>query len=87
MIMNEGSDAKEGNDENKKKTVLVNMLNPDQALKVVASFKTFSAQLDDRYKDIRCYMVPSSPDIPLPPPLADEISKNIVSLKFGISLI
>ena len=29
----------------KKKTVLINMLNPDQALKVVASFSEFAGQL------------------------------------------
>lgn len=78
MIANEGDDAKDGNN---KKTVLVNMLNPDQALKVTASFKNFSFQLDDRYKDIRCHMVPSSPDIPLPPPLVDETSKKVLGDK------
>ena len=77
MVANEGGDA----NENKTKTVLINMLNPDQALKVVASFKNFSDQLDDRYKDIRCYMVPSSPDIPLPPPLMDETSKKVLGDK------
>lgn len=71
------SDAKT----NKKKTVLVNMINPDQALKVVASFKIFSGHLDDRYNDIRCYMVPVSPDIPLPPPLVDETTKKILGEK------
>ena len=67
--------------ETKKKTVLVNMLNPDQALKVVASFSEFAGQLDERYQDMRCYMVPSSPDIPLPPPLLDETSKSVLGKK------
>jgi len=66
---------------NKNKTILVNMLNPDQALKVVASFSQFSGQLDERYKDIRCFMVPASPDIPLPPPLMDDTSKKVLGTK------
>mmetsp|Transcript_2724 Transcript_2724/g.7468 ORF Transcript_2724/g.7468 Transcript_2724/m.7468 type:complete len:409 (-) Transcript_2724:206-1432(-) len=70
-----------GGSNKKKKTVLVNMLNPDQALKVVASFKTFASQLDERFKDIRCYMVPSSPDIPLPPPLVDDTTKKVLGDK------
>lgn len=85
MVTNEGGETTNGDtavtNKNKKKTVLVNMINPDQALKVVASFKNFSAQLDDRYKDIRCYMVPSSPDIPLPPPLVDETTKKVLGEK------
>ena len=79
MVANEG-DAKDGTD-TKKKTVLVNMLNPDQALKVVASFKNFASKLDDSFKDIRCYMVPSSPDIPLPPPLVDDTTKKVLGDK------
>ena len=75
------SEESNNNNNNKKKTVLVNMLNPDQALKVVASFQHFGGQLDERYKDIRCYMVPSSPDIPLPPPLIDETSKTVLGDK------
>ena len=81
---NEGGEVKEGNESNtnnNKKTVLINMINPDQALKVVASFKAFAGQLDDRYNDIRCYMVPSSPDIPLPPPLVDETTKKVLGEK------
>lgn len=62
-------------------TVLVNMLNPDQALKVVACFKAFTKQLESRYQDMRCYMVPSSPDVPLPPPLVDETTQKVLSEK------
>jgi len=65
----------------KKVTVLVNMLSPDQALKVVACFKHFTSQLDDQYKDMRCYMVPSSPDVPLPPPLVDETTQKVLGEK------
>lgn len=88
MIANEGGEVKDGNEtNNKKKTVLINMINPDQALKVVASFKMFAGQLDDRYKDIRCYMVPSSPDIPLPPPLVDETTKKVLGEKLWHNFI
>jgi len=77
----EGEAKEEDDTSDKPKTILVNMLNPDQALKVVASFPQFSGQLDDRYKDIRCYLVPASPDIPLPPPLMDETSKKVLGDK------
>uniref|UniRef100_A0A7S4EGQ6 PWI domain-containing protein n=1 Tax=Pseudo-nitzschia australis TaxID=44445 RepID=A0A7S4EGQ6_9STRA len=65
----------------KNKTVLVNMINPDQAMKVVACFKKFSDKLDDRHKGIRCCMVPSSPDLPLPPPLVDETAQKVLGEK------
>jgi hypothetical protein len=90
IIANEGGEVNgngNGNESNNKKTVLINMINPDQALKVVASFKTFVGQLDDRYKDIRCYMVPSSPDIPLPPPLMDETTKKVLGEKLWHNFI
>mmetsp|Transcript_18036 Transcript_18036/g.41382 ORF Transcript_18036/g.41382 Transcript_18036/m.41382 type:complete len:504 (-) Transcript_18036:357-1868(-) len=77
----EGADCMDDASGNKKKTVLVNMLNPDQAMKVVASFKKFSSKLDDRYMDIRCCMVPSSPDVPLPPPLVDESAQTVLGEK------
>eukprot|EP00536_Pseudo-nitzschia_multiseries_P003757 jgi/Psemu1/284644/fgenesh1_pg.59_\ len=79
----DGSDA----NRTKKKAVLVNMLNPDQAMKVVASFRKFSDKLDDRYKGIRCCMVPSAPDVPLPPPLVDETAQTVLGEKLWHNFI
>lgn len=70
------------NGRNKNKfTVLVNMVSPDQAVKVFACFKNFTAQLDDQYKDMRCYMLPSSHDVPLPPPLVDNLTQKVLGSK------
>jgi len=62
-------------------TVLVNMVSPDQAVKVFACFKNFTGQLDDQYKDMRCYMLPSSHDVPLPPPLVDNMTQKVLGSK------
>jgi hypothetical protein len=56
----------------KKCTVLVTMSHPDGAIRFLGSFKKFTSRLDDRYNQIQAYMVPASPDMPLPPPLLDE---------------
>jgi len=72
----------DGKNRSKKKvTVLVTMLNPDQALKVVIAFKNFTRYLDDKYKDIRCFMIPSSPDVPLPPPFVNGANTILLGKK------
>jgi len=87
MTNNDGNDTmmtttNDGKDKSKKKvTVLVTMLNPDQALKVVVAFKNFIRYLDDKYKDIRCYMIPSSPDVPLPPPFVNGANTTLLGKK------
>ena len=81
MVTTSGEGGAAAKDNGKDRTVLVNMINPDQAMKVVASFKKFSDKLDDRHKGIRCCMVPSSPDLPLPPPLVDETAQKVLGEK------
>ena len=62
-------------------TVLVTMGHPDVAIKFLASFKEFTSRLDERYHDIQAYMVPNSPDVPLPPPLVDEETSKVLGEK------
>lgn len=62
-------------------TVLVTMSHPDGAIKFLGSFKQFASRLDQRYNQIQAYMVPASPDVPLPPPLLDEETQTILGEK------
>lgn len=62
-------------------SVLVTMSHPDGAIKLLGSFKQFTSKLDDRYNQIQAYMVPASPDIPLPPPLLDEETQKLLGEK------
>jgi hypothetical protein len=57
------------------------MGHPDVAIKFLASFKEFTSRLDERYNDIQAYMVPISPDVPLPPPLVDEETSKVLGEK------
>ncbi|CAJ1944545.1 unnamed protein product [Cylindrotheca closterium] len=61
--------------------VLVTMSHPDGAVKLLGSFKRFASRLDERYNQIQAYMVPASPDIPLPPPLLDEETQEVLGKK------
>lgn len=62
-------------------SVLITMSHPDGAIKFLGSFKQFTSRLDDRYNQIQAYMVPASPDIPLPPPLLDEETQKVLGEK------
>jgi hypothetical protein len=62
-------------------TVLVTLGHPDVAIKFLASFKEFTSRLDERYHDIQAYMVPNSPDVPLPPPIVDEETSRVLGEK------
>eukprot|EP00980_Cylindrotheca_fusiformis_P029912 scaffold24028_cov152-Cylindrotheca_fusiformis.AAC.3 len=64
-----------------KVTVLVTMSHPDGAIKFLGSFKQFSSRLDQRYSQMQAYMVPASPDMPLPPPLLDEETQTLLGEK------
>jgi hypothetical protein len=59
-----------------KVTLLITMSHPDGACKFLGAFKRFTSRLDDRYNQIQAYMVPASPDMPLPPPFMDEDSQQ-----------
>mmetsp|Transcript_12576 Transcript_12576/g.30432 ORF Transcript_12576/g.30432 Transcript_12576/m.30432 type:complete len:494 (-) Transcript_12576:77-1558(-) len=65
----------------KKVTALVTLSHPDVAVKFVASFKDFSTRLDERYNAMQAYMVPTSPDVPLPPPVLDAEATKILGEK------
>jgi hypothetical protein len=65
----------------KKVTVLVTFGHPDAAVKFLASFKEFSSRLDERYNQMDAYMVPNSPEIPLPPPVADRETTTVLGEK------
>jgi len=62
-------------------TVLVTMGHPDGALKLLGSFKQFTSRLDERYNSIQAYMVPSDPNIPLPPPRLDDETEQVLGEK------
>jgi len=62
-------------------SVLVTMSHPDGAIKLLGSFKRFASRLDERYNQLQAYMVPASPDIPLPPPLLDEETQEVLGNK------
>jgi hypothetical protein len=78
-------DEKEGADNSaeapKKITILITLGHPDVAIKFLGSFKEFTSRLDERYSDIDAYMVPNSPDIPLPPPVVDKETSTILGEK------
>jgi hypothetical protein len=57
------------------------MSHPDGALKFLGSFKQFSSRLDERYNSIQAYMVPASKDVPLPPPMLDEETQQVLGEK------
>ena len=57
------------------------MSHADGAIKLLGSFKRFVSRLDARYNQIQAYMVPASPDIPLPPPLLDEETQEVLGQK------
>jgi hypothetical protein len=65
----------------KKINILVTMSHPDSALKFLGSFKEFASRLDERYHQIQAYMVPSSPDVPLPPPFVDDETQKVLGEK------
>ncbi|KAG7353479.1 PWI domain containing protein [Nitzschia inconspicua] len=65
----------------KKISVLVTMGHPDAAIKFLASFKEFATRLDERYSDIDAFMVPNSPDVPLPPPVVDNETSTVLGEK------
>jgi hypothetical protein len=62
-------------------TILVTMGHPDAAIKFLASFKEFAGRLDERYSDIDAFMVPNSPDVPLPPPVVDLETSTVLGEK------
>jgi len=73
-------------------SALLTFSHHEGACKLLASFKALLAKLDDRYNRMRAYMVPLSPDLPLPPPmvdpelidpLADKLWQNLVRLETG----
>jgi hypothetical protein len=64
-----------------KVTVLVTMSHPDGAIKFLGSFKQFASRLDQRYNQMQAYMVPASPDMPLPPPMLDEETQKVLGDK------
>lgn len=66
---------------NRKVQILVTMAHPDSALKFVGSFPEFAKRLDERYHTIQAHMVPSSPDLPLPPPTVDEETRRVLGEK------
>lgn len=57
------------------------MSHPDGACKLLGAFKQFASRLDDRYNTLQAYMVPANKDIPLPPPLLDEESQQVLGEK------
>jgi PWI domain len=76
------SDKKEDNEPPPQKiTILVTMGHPDAAIKFLASFKEFVSRLDERYSQIDAYMVPNSPDVPLPPPVVDQETSSVLGEK------
>lgn len=77
----QNDDKKQESTAPKKVTALVTLSHPDVAVKFVASFKEFSRRLDDRYNAMQAYMVPSSPDVPLPPPILDAEASNVLGEK------
>ena len=62
-------------------TILVTFGHPDAAVKFLASFQEFSGRLDERYNQMDAYMVPNAPELPLPPPVADEETKTVLGEK------
>lgn len=77
---------KDENDEDdttakKKVNILVTMSHPDSALKFLGCFKEFTSRLDERYSQIQAYMVPSSPDVPLPPVFVDVETQKVLGEK------
>lgn len=62
-------------------TILVTMSHPDGACKFLGAFKNFTSRLDERYNDLQALMVPASKDVPLPPPLLDEESQQVLGEK------
>ena len=64
-----------------KGTALITMSHPDAAVKVVGSFPVFSAHLDERYNGIQVYLIPPSPELPLPPISMDKETKQVLGEK------
>ena len=83
----EGGDENDnkGNEDSEKRdvkiAVLVTMSHNDGAMKLVGSFDQFASHLDERYDNFQADMVPSSPDIPLPPAFVDEETKRVLGQK------
>ena len=57
------------------------MSHADGALKFLGAFRQFASHLDERYHTLQAYMVPASPDLPLPPPLLDEETQKVLGEK------
>lgn len=62
-------------------SLLVTFSHPDGACKLLGAFKHFASRLDDRYSGLQAYMVPANKDVPLPPPLLDEESQQLLGEK------
>mmetsp|Transcript_58621 Transcript_58621/g.164459 ORF Transcript_58621/g.164459 Transcript_58621/m.164459 type:complete len:453 (-) Transcript_58621:81-1439(-) len=62
-------------------SIVVTMSHPDGACKLLGAFKQFTSRLDDRYNKLQAYMVPANKDVPLPPPLLDEESQQVLGEK------
>ena len=83
----DGDDDNENVDKNQKVTVLITMSHPDGASKFVGSFKKFASKLDERYNQMQAFMVPANADIPLPPPLLDEDSQQVLGEKLWTNFV